>query len=853
MNTRRTIGEVPGSSGSVSSRGPAEDRVNGAVIVDWAGMISGDAPIVRRAQTICRSLTQRLRNSALTLLFSACLCTVGAYAGNATWNGSGSAWQTAGNWSPNGAPTGIATFGTASITAITSNATITNIDTLQFSSGAPAYSFAIITPGSMPGFNINGTGIVNSSSNAPTFTVAGALHFTSSNGTTSAGNSTITTNSTGSVVFMNTSLGGQARFITNAGGIFDISGLSSVGTTAGSIEGAGTYQLGSKALTVGGNNLSTGVSGNIVDGGFSNGTGASLVKVGTGTLTLSGANTYTGVTTVSAGTLQAGSTTGFSASSAFTVTSSSTLDIKGSSNTVGSLAGTGKVTNSAGSTSATLTAGGNNTSTTFSGTLVNGSGTLGLTKTGTGTLALSGANTYSGATTVSVGTLQAGSITAFSGNSAFTVASSSTLDIKGFSNTLGSLAGTGKVTNSAGSTSANLTAGANNTSTTFSGNLINGVGMRVTKIGTGTLTLSGANNNRGFTTVSAGTLQAGSTTAFSGLSAFTVNSTLDLHGFSNSVGSLDGAGTVTNSGTSTSATLTAGGNNFSTTFSGILANGAGILGLTKAGTGTLTLSGADTYGGATTVSTGTLQADSITAFSANSDFTVNTTLDLNGNSNFVGSLAGSGTVLDGTGTLKGAATLNAGGDNNNPSTTFSGTIVNGTGTLGLTKSGTGTLTLTGASTYTGTTTVSAGTLQVDGGLGNTAVTVQSGAILTGKGAIAGNVTILGDGHLSPGPGAETLGVGNLVLSSSSILDYQLSNAGVIGSGVNSLINVTGNLTLDGVLKVTDGGLFSSGLYRLINYSGALTNNTLALGSCRSGSRRPMWLSTPPSPDKLTWS
>ena len=71
--------------------------------------------------------------------------------------------------------------------------------------------------------------------------------------------------------------------------------------TAGSIEGAGLYRLGSKALTVGGNNLSTAVSGIIADGGFNS--GGSLVKVGTGTLTLSGANTYTGGTTLNAGTI----------------------------------------------------------------------------------------------------------------------------------------------------------------------------------------------------------------------------------------------------------------------------------------------------------------------------------------------------------------------------------------------------------------------------------------------------------------------------------------------------------------------------------------------------------------------
>ena len=317
-------------------------------------------------------------------------------------------------------------------------------------------------------------------------------------------------------------------------------------------------------------------------------------------------------------------------------------------------------------------------------------------------------------------------------------------------------------------------------------------------VNTGTVSLGGANTYIGSTTiVSEATLAAGSTGALSPTSAFTVTGTLDLAGFSNQIGSLAGTGTVTNGGQA-GAALTEGGDNASTTFSGVVKDGVNTLGLTKTGNGTLTLTGTNTYTGGTVITAGTLQiGDGGNTGSIVGDVIDNTALVVNR----------SGTV-----TLPGA--------------------VSGTGNLN--QTGSGTLILTGASTYIGATAVSGGTLQVNGALGNTAVTVQNAATLTGQGTIAGSVTIEDGGHLAPGPGAQTLGVGSLFLNSGSILDYQLNTPGLVGLRVNSLVNVAGNLTLAGVLNVTNGGNFGSGSYRLVNYTGLLTNLTLGVGTLPAG-------------------
>jgi len=178
-------------------------------------------------------------------------------------------------------PTGRATFGSSIITSIT---TFLNfVDTFQFNAGAPAYSFNVVAALVFIG------GIVNNSSNAPSFILSGPGSvlsfpnfggtagnaiivnnpgsFTFFNGTSTAGDATITNNGDGTethftgsttagsatiinnglgvALFTGSSTGGQARFINNLGGAVDFSGTigpaSDGRVTAGSIEGAETF------------------------------------------------------------------------------------------------------------------------------------------------------------------------------------------------------------------------------------------------------------------------------------------------------------------------------------------------------------------------------------------------------------------------------------------------------------------------------------------------------------------------------------------------------------------------------------------------------------------------------------
>ncbi len=413
-------------------------------------------------------------------------------------------------------------------------------------------------------------------------------------------------------------------------GTLDLNGFDAIigslgGGSTGIVTNNGTAN---GTLTVGATGTSATFSGTIADGGGTVG----LTVDGTGTVeTLGGSNSYSGPTTIDAGgTLTAGASTGLSSNS--DVTDNGTLDLGGFGATIGSLGGssTGLVTNS-GAGAVTFTVGATGHSDTFTGTIADGSSAIGLTIDGTGAVeTLSGSNSYSGTTTITAGTIQLGSNTGIPTGS--TVIDDGTLDLSGFNPTIGSLSGsgTGTVSSSVGGPASLTITG----SGSFSGDIQNGSGtVSLTISGSGvTETLNGTDTYGGTTTIdTGGTLLDGSPTALSGTSDITDNGTLDLGGFSATIGALGGSGTVSSSAAG-SVTLTVGNTGDGDTFSGTIDNGSGTVGLSKIGGGTEIITGtSNTNTGATLVSAGTLD--------------VNGTLDSNVTVSGTGTLTGDGTVL----------------------------------------------------------------------------------------------------------------------------------------------------------------------------------------------------------------
>ena len=533
-----------------------------------------------------------------------------------------------------------------------------------------------------------------------------------------------------------------------------------------------------------------------------------------------------------------GSSAGLSASSSVTINSAGTLDVSGNNITIDGLLGTGTINNNGGS-AATLTAGASGTSTTFGGVIADGTKAIAVTKTGAGTLTLTGINTYSGATTIQNGTVSVAN-PGLGGNlgtatSAVILGDASHQGILSYTANADLTYTRGFEVNAGGgqmnitSSGKTLTLSSGGVATTTGAFTLGGAGNVVvnsvisgsggfTKANTGTLLVNSANTYAGDTTIASGTLQLGNVAALpsgTGKGNLALSGTLDLNDFDLALNGLSGGGLVTNN--LGASVLAVGANDAGSTFSGSIRDGLGTSGLTKTGTGTLTLSGNNTFSGATTLVGGTLAMGSDTALSSHSSLTIANagTLDLNGRVIAIDGLAGTGSITNNSDTKVTLTTGASGG-----SGIFGGTINDGTkGIIALSKTGAGTATLSNINSYSGGTTVTDGLLAITstGALGAIPASPTPGNIVLNGGGISAINTfeINANRGIAVGP-ASGSGSGILDAAQNQTLTYN----GIIdnqGSG-------SGGLTKTGLGTLTLGGANT--------YSG---DTTVSAGSLQIGS------------------
>ncbi len=631
-----------------------------------------------------------------------------------------------------------------------------------------------------------------------------------------------------------------------------------------------------------------------------------LTKNGNGTLILENNNTYNGSTLISGGSLQVGGPVNGGASGALgsgPVTNNGALvfDLAIDSSVTTNIYGTGNITNIGSAGTVTL-----------SGSISGGSMNMG----GSGTMVLSGSNSYTGPTIISIGYLQANNSSALGRSASGTVVTNggqlyinANVNITNKLSLIGTgpagdgalrkggngattyggvitLAGdtqiqvdggstlnlTNAIVGSTGATSTNLTLGA---AAAGVGNITSQLNLgsgSLTKIGAGAWTIAPTNTYTGTTFLNAGTLIIPAATALGPVSTFTpayvtfAGGTLQV---TTNVTFADGLGGFTVTTTATFDVPVGLTLNISNEFSG---TGA----ITKHDSGTLVLSGSNTFTGVLNVDGGGTAGDNGTVVIANSNAVStfaspiairvslggNSTFALNGNNGSVTvgqdiTLAGRSPSIPGilniagTNTLAGNITGVAGGIQyrlesdsglltlggagtfltfttidpetftfqGNGSFSVAGVIADGTAATSIQMNGNGSLTLNAVNTYSGSTTVSAGTLN-------------------GTGTIAGPVIVGAGGTFSPGAPLGTLTISN-TLSLAGNTFVTVNKALSTSSQVAGLTNVS----YGGTLTVTNvsGTLVSGDSFQIFpatTFTGNFSSISPALGGGLSWSFNP---------------
>jgi fibronectin-binding autotransporter adhesin len=554
-----------------------------------------------------------------------------------------------------------------------------------------------------------------------------------------------------STVNENATGGGNLTF-TGSVGTFTIGGL--MGTVNQPLADLNNAAV---TLQVGNNNANTTYSGVLSGSGI-------LAKIGTGVLNLSGTDTYTGGTTINSGTL----------------------------GLAGGLTGGGAIAVVPGAAITEASTG-----------LISGAASL----ASSGATTLAGSNTYSGGTTIGGGVLRinadaalgtaAGALT-FANNGSLQAAAGLSLN-----------ASRNVVINSG----VTATLDTNGNAMGILG-VISGSGA-ISKISAGTLTLAGSNSFGGGTTINAGVLNINADASLGAVPssaatnlAFAGSGTLQFG--ANNV-SLSANRGIAISGVT--ATFDTQGN--SATIAGTIADGTGGPGaLFKANSGTLYLTGANTYSGGTTINSGILNINADAALgtppaspATNITFTNNSTLQFGANN----------VTLSAKRNIAINSGVTATFDNNGYAAGLAGAI---TGSGSLATAGAGILTLSGSNTYSGSTAVNVGTLNVasPGFLGTTAISVGGSGSLaaTGTTSVGGNVSVAAGGQINLASGGiNSLSIGGgLSLATGAALDFNLGTT----AGVSSLLALAGSASMSpfaDTLNITAGAVIPNGTYTLL--------------------------------------
>ena len=626
--------------------------------------------------------------------------------------------------------------------------------------------------------NISGTGALQQNS-AQTTILTGTNTYTGGttiiDGTLQLGDGGTSGSIQGNVIDHGVLAINRSDTYTFAGNISGNGALQQLGTgttiltgintyTGGTTVSAGTLQLGDGGATgsILGNVINNVTlvfdrSNTVTFGGVISGSG-NLAQIGPGTTILTGDNTYSGGTMISAGALQVGN-----------------------SGTIGSIAGNVTVNNKA------MLAFDRSNPVTFSGVI---SGTGSVQDLGGGILTLTGNNIYSGGTTIATGgTLQVGA-----------------------SGTVGSIVG--NVTN-------NGILAFDRSDAVIFGGVISGAGI-VQDLGGGTLTLTASNTYSGGTASDNGTLIVAATNALgtgpvsvNGPTLLQVNSGLTI---ANSI-AINNGGTLVNGGTiqvsavvggPAAAVATSGGATITNQSGGLITTGGLIAIQTMSGSATITNSGVisgnegialsnggiitNNAGGTISGTNGTAIAGSGGSTNLSSAGVINGNVILGNGANTVQLFSGS--RITGTlnlGTSSGSNLILDGSGNQTYSQAVTGATINAGS---LTKQGSGNWFIDVAMNASVSTNVLAGVLTVEGSLNSPLITVQTGGMLKGTGVIFGNV--LNVGTLAPGNSPGTLTInGNFIQGPTGIYNVQIASA----QNYSRLV-VSGSANLNGTLRLT---------------------------------------------------